>query len=333
MLPAEEAETFPARARLPAEFSRLRSEKSVPDGAAKLFRRFEFRTGGTGMAEGFRCCCAFFSELPYRAGEFIRNGFSPFPPETERAFLRLVFPEQFGHPASGGQFPAQRFVLPAQLLEARDSFRIRIVRCGEGGELLPERGELLFRPGGEKAHLPERGELVGQKFEAEFRVFTVIPDRARRGQKQPERFEFQFALRQFPIGIGEEVAVEPRGPFRLDLEFTEIDGIGAAFAVGDDGKFQVLPLAAHPVDAEHAFDRSGDRLGGGEFAAEFRSREVAGIHAGEHSGAGPQVDTRFPRRGGDAQHQRLFAPVGPDSGKSGEVETLSAGVEPRIDLK
>ena len=87
------------------------------------------------------------------------------------------------------------------------------------------------------------------------------------------------------------------------------------------------------MDAEHSFDRSGDRLGGGEFAAEFRSREVAGIHAGEHSGAGPQVDTRFPRRGGDAQHQRLFVPVGPDSGKSGEVETLSAGVEPRIDFQ
>ena len=224
-------------------------------------------------------------------------------------------------------------VATAQLPEGGDLLPVGTVLRRETVEPFRQSLEFLRRARRREAHLLQRGELVGQKFEAEFRVFTVIPDRARRGQKQPERFEFQFALRQFPIGIGEEVAVEPRGPFRLDLEFTEIDGIGAAFAVGDDGKFQVLPLAAHPVDAEHSFDRSGDRLGGGEFAAEFRSREVAGIHAGEHSGAGPQVDTRFPRRGGDAQHQRLFAPVGPDSGKSGEVETLSAGVEPRIDLK
>ena len=39
------------------------------------------------------------------------------------------------------------------------------------------------------------------------------------------------------------------------------------------------------------------------------------------------------RGGGDAQLQNLLRPVGPDSGKAGQIESLTPRVEPRIDLE
>ena len=42
---------------------------------------------------------------------------------------------------------------------------------------------------------------------------------------------------------------------------------------------------------------------------------------------------RFAGGGGNAQDQRLFRPVGPDSGKADQVEALSPGIEPRIDFQ
>ena len=106
-----------------------------------------------------------------------------------------------------------------------------------------------------------------------------------------------------------------------------------ALAIGDDGELQIFPFAAHPANPEPPFDRLCDRPGRGEGEAELRRFEVAGIHPGEHSGTGPQVDARFAGGGGDAQLQNLLRPVGPDSGKAGQIESLTPRVEPRIDLE
>lgn len=224
-------------------------------------------------------------------------------------------------------------VATAQLPEGGDLLPVGTVLRRETVEPFRQSLEFLRRARRREAHLLQRGELVGQKFEAEAGVFGVVPDGARGRQNQPERFEFQFALRQFPIGIGEDVAVEPGGPLRSGFEPGEVDLIGVALAIGDDGELQIFPFAVHPVNPEPSFDRLCDRAGRGEGEAELRRFEVAGIHPGEHSGAGPQVDARFAGGGGDAQLQNLLRPVGPDSGKAGQIESLTPRVEPRIDLE